>query len=646
MRRLALAVTAALLVLYSCSDTSIFLGNYNEPAGVRVLTVPSGSVLVPGDEIPIRIERGAIHGDESTPDHLVVQLLDLDGVVLAEDTIESVDHAVELPSSFLPDLPDGIYQIAASYYDGEGLVSTDTVTFFISPQVMRITRVTAYPPALSPGASGLLRVTTTAPAGTDPYLAWYISGELQEAGYLSTGAAELEVSAPDLEGVYPVRVELYPFWSEKLEPGSVEPPVVYTSEIYVSDTPALSRTDLAPEQNYLVLYHLSGDLRDTGARAEWFPDRDYSAVGEGDIALAVDDEIFGYQLDSGAGLLVPGAPIPSRDGVLTPFSISLRLEPAELGAIRSLVVISTVAGDAGTGGEETLSLLAGPDGRVGISLTGGDGIVWSQTPMLAVGVAEAITVSLEPVADGMDVTFFAGGLGISTHRYPLSDPNSLISGDLITASEGWSFLDGVTRIGGNGGFAGIVDEFGVYFRDDRNQPSAHSDVYASAMRARFGDRLVYAEGFETSEVPDDLTVTGEVSVSRGQLVITEGSVVRFPDFRFQDEDLVVDAAIRVVGDGIVRFSRIDTEEEIASLPITEAAAGFSHVVLRFTDSGSELAMTYADSTRNIALSDPGDFVGLQLELEALDDPGSTLLVRDVLAYADRPRIPEALLDTE
>ena len=639
MRRLALATVAILLFLYSCSDTSLFLGDYEEPPAVRVATVPSGTILMPGDDIPIRIERGAIAGDETSPDTLVFELLDHDGVVLAEQTTESVDHAVELPSVELPDLPDGIYVVSSRYYDGDELVASDAVTFFICSAEIRISRVTAYPPSLYPGASGLLRVTTSAPPGFDPYLAWYVDGELMSAGFVSSGAAQLEVHSPDTQGIYPVRVELFPFWADDLDLLSLEPPVIYTTEIYVSDTPTLLRTDLTPEPRYLTLYHLSGDFRESGARAEWLPQEELVARPDGEVRLAVDDDIFGYLLDGNSGITIPGATIPSREGSLTPFSIALRIRPTELNGIQRLV--SMITGDT-----ERLSLLADPDGRIGVTLSGDGEILWSLVPVLSLDTTESVTVSLEPEEDGVNVTFFAGGQGISTQHYPLFDPDLLVAGDRITVPDEWDLLQGETRLGGGGGFVGIVDEFGIYFRDDDNQPSAHSDVYASVMRARFGDRLIYAEGFETTDVPGELIVAGDVSVTRGQLVIEPGATVGFPDLRFRDEDLVVDAAMQVTGVGIVRFSRIDTGGEIARVPVTEADARFARVILRFTQGGSRLVMTFGDEATNIRLPEADNFVGLQLELIAPEDPATRLLLRDILAYSDRPRIPDTVLQPD
>jgi hypothetical protein len=638
MRRLAGAITVFLLLVWACSDTSLFLGEPDEPAGVVVRTVPSGAMLEPGGLIPIQIQRGPTPGDEETPDSLLLEIVDLEGTVLAEEQIDSVDQATELPSALVPDLAVGVYQIRTTYYDGEEIAAEGVVTFFIVDATYGIMRITSYPPALYPESAGILRASIDAVVNSDPYLAWYLNGELQQAGYQSEGGAQLQVESPEQEGIYPVRVDLYPVWDQRLDLAEVPAPIVYTTELYVSESPTPARTDLTAESHYLFLYHFRGNLRDSGVRPEWFPESSFEAEMSGTASLGLDDDIFGYTIDDGSRLSVPGGLFPMKDGELTPFSIALRFQPNALSVINDLI---TVSADSG----RLLSVVADQDGRIGAALGTGE-YLWSMVPLISAGEVATIIISIVPVTDGVEMTYFAEGQIVLSEFYPLGDLGSLIA-EVMLASDGWGVVDGQTILGGSDGFAAIIDELGVYFRDDDDQPSAHPSVFESAMTARYGDRLLYAEGFEAPELPPEISADEGVEVFDGVLLIHEGASARLPDFAFSDEDLIVQATLRASEPGVARFRRIDTEDEIATFPVGDGETDeFEQVILRFTHDGTELIVSYRGDSRTLQLADADGFVGLQLELAASDSEAATLSVRDVLAYTDRPRIPAMLFQPE
>ena len=61
--------------------------------------------------------------------------------------------------------------------------------------------------------------------------------------------------------------------------------------------------------------------------------------------------------------------------------------------------------------------------------------------------------------------------------------------------------DGTTVIGGPNGFSGVIDELGVYYRDDQGRPSADPAQYLRTAQRKYGRDLVLAYGFETANLP-------------------------------------------------------------------------------------------------------------------------------------------------
>ncbi len=136
-----------------------------------------------------------------------------------------------------------------------------------------------------------------------------------------------------------------------------------------------------------------------------------------------------------------------------------------------------------------------------------------------------------------------------------------------TANNSWTPVPGVSLIGApdrNGtsdGFSGILDEFGVYFRDSSLRPATDNAIFETVMATKYGTALVYAKGFEGLYLPDGVETTGPVAVKSGDLVLGPGGAITFPRFLFDREDLLVEVALdrsAPAGPGDIRFSALGT----------------------------------------------------------------------------------------
>jgi hypothetical protein len=100
--------------------------------------------------------------------------------------------------------------------------------------------------------------------------------------------------------------------------------------------------------------------------------------------------------------------------------------------------------------------------------------------------------------------------------------------------------EGQTIVAGDGGFRGIITELGVYYRDPLDRPSVDPGIYRTAMEREYGRRLVLAEGFEGTHLPDPeswtVTSTQPVTLDGGRLLLPESSRLTLPFFELGGEE--------------------------------------------------------------------------------------------------------------
>lgn len=648
-------------MLASCGDSAIFLSPSKEPAKVRVETITAGVMVAPGSEIPFQIARDPVFvGNPESADRLLVELLDAEGILLGEQSYESVDQAGELPPLVLPDLGEGLFVLRTSYLDGEELVEQEQIPFFITSSRFALLGLSSYPASFYPGSGGLLSLNVSMPVGSDPYLEWYLADSLIQAGRVSETGLELEVAAPARSGAYPVTVRLYPFppvvSQEALPDLDVPAPLSYETQLVVSTEPVLLQSDLLPRRSYLVLHHFLGDLRDSGVRGELFgpvtgadglPVAPASARAVGDPRLAFEADIFGYRLDGDDGFEMDGLILPVRNGALGPFSLTFRLRPDALPDRAWLLRVQMED-------RQMLGLSVDGAGRILLQL-GADTRISSPENMLAPGITSVLTVSLWAFAQETLVQLYVDGGVVYSEVIAWSVASASLAAPLAESPEGWMALPGRGVLGGEDGFVGIIDEFGVYFRSESDEPSPDTEIFASAMQQMHGDKLVYAEGFEAATVPEEVTVDGTAEIRTGMLVLGSGSAVSFPAFGFSSEELYVTVILDALAGSTTRFyaefgpgaggDALRPAQLVGELIAETADIRSAVLQFSFTHSGPRLSISWPDGKRReLSLPSAAEFAGLRLEVSGAERSPAPVAIESVVAWRERPEIPASLLE--
>ena len=502
----------------------------------------AGTRLEPGAAVPVRVTRGAEYtGSPDLPDSVLVELFDLDGELLAESRFESVDSAATLPLVELPDLDAGAYRLRATYFDGDTVVATNSVTVFIVAGEFAIRGLTTYPASSRPGADSLLSATLRIPDGVDPYLEWLVDGTVVRSGPHSETGSTIAISAPVAQGIYTVRVNLYPLWDPRIDFATVEPVATFRSELVVSSAPVRSASDLGPPERFFALYHLQGTFEESGSRAGMFPSISFAGRPDPALSLAALDDVFGYRFDGSAALVLPGVAWPVIDGALAPASFTLRVhaEPAADDAVAD----DTAADDAGSGAgaeyqtmvsmhvaESPIArLLLDDSGRIGLVLHGWSLPLWSAHPVLIPGQSQRITVALVPDGDRVIVQFRASDRLVSSDIGALPDLSAIPGVRVRRDDSGWGLIEGETRLGATtGGFVGIIDDFGVRFRSDRGDPAADASMFVDSMAAYHEGRLIFADGFDTADRRVEVDTDGGVEWTGSSMLLNAGGSLRLP----------------------------------------------------------------------------------------------------------------------
>ncbi len=564
------SVIAILFVLFaSCSETSLFSPDMSEEE-VDIATIDDGELLGPSGAIPVSVDH---HGpDESSMeelDYLLIELRDEEGELVGSTEVEA-PAAVDIPPVELPDLDPGRYIVSFTVLRNEETVSSQERTVFVvaDPDSYRISGIATYPPSLVRGQKGIAQASVSAPdtdtdtdsdsdsegaAATDSvWLRWRLEDSTIHEGLLADGADQITIEAPSDSGAYTVTLELFPH-GEPTGEYEGPAPVSRESRLFVRGEADEQEKSFGPADEYLALFHFDGSAEDTGVGSELTGDEPFVAQSIGSPRLRVSERLFGYELDGESGFEISRLLVPFRSGALSRFSVNLRVRLDELSGERRLVTLQSFEGQASrdgsaqdnssqessnednVAGDRNFELELRVDERgvptlalssAGTTDTGSPG-----DPVFTVGEPINMSIGVIPGETQTRVRWYADGHYFSESVLSVGFSEQESSGP-------WSTRSGVTRVGGENGFVGIVDEFGVYFRDSSGNPSIYSDMFRNARERELGSALVYAEGFDDSGVPSDVDIDGNVGVEQGMLALEAGSTAGLPSVSVADDALI------------------------------------------------------------------------------------------------------------
>jgi len=580
---------------------------------IQVTSVPDGQVVTRGAALPLLINARDVSKEKDT--EVDVTLTSSTGDVVYHDRSAATLNqptSIALP----PGLAAGLYRLdIVIYSDGEATQKKSSF-FFVAAEGWKIAGITSFPPLITTKASVLLKADLLYPAGADPWLRWSWKGKVIAKGTRANGFDQILWVAPSDEGVYTITLEMFPSSPASSADFPFPSTLMLSSDVFVANGKAQGKGDLGPESSYLLLLHLQGNLVDSGTAVP--KNGIMEAVPVGNPKLVSLDDGFGYRLDGASGIRVPWLALPLENGSLKPFTLSIGIafdDPATAGSIISARTTDgsfalLVTMDAEKGGPRAVLSSPGIASFV---------VPWSG-PALQPAKRSLLSLSIQPQGSTMTAVWFLDGTQESSVSEEFAPAGLSQKGSVVVA--------------GAKGFAGVVDELGVFSVDSAGRPSTDPGQFARAQADLHGSNLVFADGFDGTYLSDGFTLEGSGQIMAGTLTLKPGSSLSLPPVKPGGARIIVTAAVSPVSS---RTAVLQSRWEAgrAAAPPIALAAGDGSIVFRVSPDGLSLVVDSGSAEKTFALSAPNpDGAKLVLALGNPAEARSSLALEQVLAVKD------------
>ncbi len=598
----------------------------SEDGDLRLQTVADGSVVTRNGTISATLLPGP---QGRYPDRVEVTFIDQDGEVASERTISAAEiDRGRLPALAVEQLATGSYTVQFELFNDGRSSAEFQRRLFVSDAPFAIASISAYPPTFMTDSKGILRADLDIPPQADPFLRWSFNGKPVMQGLLSAGAGELMLRSPQSEGVYPVVLELFPVAPRGAGFGFASQ-VSQQSDLVVKESRSASERGFGPPQSYYVLLHFAGNTRDSGMRSALLGATAASAQTFGAADLRIVHELFGYYLDGAAGIGFEEVILPFTNAGLEPFSIAMRLALTE--PQRDRVLFSARAEDSSL--ELQLELAEEGELRLQLAARGRSATVTSEGSALLPGRPVDINVAVVPHAGHTSVAWFVDREPAGAADIPLGfgRPNGGPDGR-------WQPLAGRSVIGGEGGFIGVIDEFGIFFRDEHSRPAANTAPFRVEQLRRHGESLIVAEGFERPPLPQSFATRGEVRIAGGSAVVEPGAALIGPAVGFDSSEVTLELSVEFAGAPAPRVELLNVGDDAPLLSHPLAGPG----VLRFQlERRADLLWISVNDRDPVQAPIAAPFGGVRLEI-ANDAGAAEVRVDSLLAFHGTSRIRQSL----
>ncbi|GEM_PF-1642771 len=568
-RRTPLLIVAVSASVLSCGMSTGLLSD-SERSSLYALNMDAqdgspivdGAVLAPGTGISAIVAKKSGAGD---PAALDLSLAGLDGTPaaalhFASPAAKSTPNVGSSQTALLSSsvsvaridgkldgfaipagLPSGAYELSVSVSGPDGsLLLQEQLHLFVGASNPMIDSVSAFPPAIEPGAAALLGLTVSwaslaqppAPASApsnasvasgnvpsgaaspaaapqdsrDPWIRWSRDGASFAEGLLSAGMGKVVWSAPRTEGAYSITAEVFPAAPPKGTSFTFKAASSQDLKVMVIATPGGSGNDFSDPLAFYSLLRFDGSFDDIGTRP-----RNAQPKSFGSPTLEAYSSGFGYRFGPGAGVVIPGLMPPAASGMLGPFTVILRLDADQPDGY--CVSFASVDGSY----RLAMGIKAS---KPYVDLTSGGKTLRSTASNSIPGSPLTIAAIFRPDGDRLAISWSAEGERINAPSLPLPSAPP----------------DGSATLGGPGSISGVYDGFGLL-------SGASLPLYRLAAWRQWKTSLIIAESFEDGALPPQSTPAGGVSAASGALELKPGgSLTLAPAFAISSA-LVVEADV-------------------------------------------------------------------------------------------------------
>ncbi len=575
----------------SCGENSLFNQDESEDYAIDFKLLDNGSILENGQSIFFSL---ILPEDEDTPESLSIIVYSADGVKVAENTIEKPETGTELELK-LPEFERGLYSVTFTLYGIDYILAERTLTFFYAESDYIIKGIESFPPVIFPGATVILKADLSIPEVTDPYLRWTQNEHIIDSGLYSEGLTEINWIAPMNEGVYSIALEIFPVSPLNNGTFSFQSQSRMATEVYVtSSSETISERDLTPEESYYSLFHFNGTYENSGTGIE-----SSEAAPIGKLGLIQLNETLGYRLtDETTGISIPELIIPIERNILQPFTIEIGLLFESLSANDK--ILSIKSSDNSFYIDIIINEHLAPEAQINI-----DSVLYfslSGIEELETGRQYMLSLSIIPDNSGFNSMWFLDGETYNT---------SFIIASVTNISD-----EGETIIGT--GMSCIIDELGVYFMND--VPSSNPNIYYNAMKLKYNSSLIFADGFDSTYLSDNIIVSNNVIISSGILNLQPNQVMTLPEISLSNPENVYNVEIELSEKSSFTYSFNNSVLEITAIA-NDLSEDISSIILEINNTN----ITVGNNV--FSIQNTGN-----IEIRIVNTKKSNLNINSLLAY--------------
>ena len=497
-------------LMASCGDQSLFMPLNNTISDLQVNTVTDGQIITNGQGVPLTV--AAQDASKAKDLEMEVTLTSPSGGSVYHNR-QAVPALNEQLSVQPPSLPPGQYRMDVVIYSSGEVVQKKSANFFVANGSWRVAGIKSYPPVIASSGKVLLKADLQYPDGADPWLRWSWKGKVIQKGSLSQGLGKILWTVPAVEGVYTIMLEMFPVAPSPDSDYSFSSSVSLSTDVYVSTGSKAGNGDLGSPDSYLTLLRLQATLDDSGGGARkagqdlGFSNRLTRARFHG--------ERFRLPACGRRGFL-PALGDASR-GRRKPPSLHRELRDH----VRQLLRAEQPARHCDVRRELHVHDLRGRDYPCAAGRLPGRGGSTSHHPVVRSGLVTGqrylLSLSIIPQGQGITALWLVNGELASSRTVMFAPP-------VIRQ-------DGTTTIGGPNGFTGVLDEFGIYYRDEQGRASPDPAQYQRMAQLRYGQGLAFASGFEGIYVPTGMSTEGKAAMTAGTLTLSPDSALVLPDVK-------------------------------------------------------------------------------------------------------------------
>ncbi|HTP59706.1 MAG TPA: hypothetical protein VMM82_12370 [Spirochaetia bacterium] len=599
-------------LMASCGDQSLFMSLNNPISDLQLTTVSDGQVLTDGKGVPLTV---------SVSDTSKVKDLEME-VTISTPTNGSFYHnrqAVPAVNAQLyvqpPSLPPGQYKMDVVIYSSGEVSQKSTENFFVASGTWKISGIKSYPPVIGSAGKVLLKADLLFPESSDPWLRWSYKGKVIQKGSLSQGLGKILWTAPADEGVYTITLEMFPAAPAETD-YSFSSSISLSTDVYVSTVTQSAAGDLGSADSYLSLLRLQGSLDDSGAGAKKLGKTSATAIGSPEIVSTENG--FGYRLAGGAGFSLSWLALPVDGGNLQPFTVSFGINLDSFSATNNILAASTSDGSF----TFTVSVDGTTHAPQAAIQSGGQSVIvpWSGVGLLT-GQRYLLSLSIVPRGQSATALWFLNGDLVATRTVSL--PSFSLR------------QDGTTVVGGPGGFTGVIDEFGVYYRDEKGRPSADPGQFLRAAGQKYGRSLIVASAFEGANLPSGLSTEGRAVMSPGSLTLPPDSALVFAGVNPEKGTISCTVTLSPDSSRLASF-RLQWQGDssvAADIPVT---AEGTELKLKISSSGQSILVSSSGGDKTLAIpSSAGSSPSLVMRLVNPQSARTSLTLVRVLMARDK-----------